>query len=119
MVKSEELAQPIVQAEAGELLMSGRMDADGIFWLQLFGELDLAAAETFTEVLASPEAEGCPLIIDLSGLDFIDSTGVACLLRANTRAELQRRDLRFMRGPEAIERTFHLTYLDRMLRFVD
>jgi anti-anti-sigma factor len=110
---------PVVQAEVGDLLLTGRVEGDGTFWLQLFGEFDMAAAEAFTEILSMPEAADRPVVIDLSGLDFLDSTGVACLLRANSRAELRRQELRFTRGPVKVARILELTGVEHLLRYLD
>jgi anti-anti-sigma factor len=48
--------------------------------LSLSGELDELAAPVLDEALGDEERE--PLIVDLSGLDFICSAGIHVLLRA-------------------------------------
>jgi anti-sigma B factor antagonist len=110
---------PAVNVEGGELSITGRVEADGTLWLQLFGEFDLAAADAFTEVVALPEAKSRPTVIDLSGLDFLDSTGVLCLLRASSQAELRRQELRFTRGTGKVARILELTGVEQLLRYVD
>ena len=51
--------------------------------LQLSGELDL---ENATDVLRAAAAlDGSTLILDLRGLEFIDSSGIAVLLRIRRR----------------------------------
>ena len=56
--------------------------------LQLSGELDIAAAPTLEEQLASVFADGPNmLVVDLRRLEFIDSTGLSVLVKANQRAE--------------------------------
>ena len=42
------------------------------------GELDLATADRFTEVVGPELAQG-PVVLDLAGLAFLDSSGVAAL----------------------------------------
>jgi anti-anti-sigma factor len=44
----------------------------------LFGELDMASAPTLTAALAAT-VDGSPVVLDVSGLTFIDSVGVGCL----------------------------------------
>lgn len=46
------------------------------------GELDLANAGTAESELEAAMADGTPVVIDMRGLEFIDSTGIAMLVRA-------------------------------------
>ena len=46
------------------------------------GELDLGTAPALEVPLAEAVEAGAPLLIDLSGCDFIDSTGIALIVRA-------------------------------------
>jgi len=92
-------------------------DDDGRTVLQLCGEFDLASAPAFEAELARAEAEPGPLVIDLSALEFIDSTGIGQLLAAHTRAECDGRELVFLSGPPSVEKILRLTGLDQILRF--
>ena len=50
------------------------------------GELDIASVEQLERVLLDVEqADGEPIVLDLTGLDFIDSTGLRLVLDANAR----------------------------------
>ena len=53
------------------------------------GELDLATAERLARALEQVEARSAlrELVLDYSGLDFVDSTGLQLLLDADVRAE--------------------------------
>lgn len=68
---------------AGPLQVSAA-EQDGKRTLFLRGELDLANAETVEQVLQGALAESsCSrLVLDMSELEFIDSTGIAILVRA-------------------------------------
>jgi anti-sigma B factor antagonist len=46
------------------------------------GELDLANAGTAEAEVAAAMADGTAVVIDMRGLEFIDSTGIAMLVRA-------------------------------------
>jgi anti-sigma B factor antagonist len=73
-------------------------DGDGAPVLRLFGELDLVSAESVQHALvALARAE---VIVDLTNLEFIDSSGLAALLRARRRIEEsgQRLEIRGARG---------------------
>jgi anti-anti-sigma factor len=54
--------------------------------LMLSGELDLAVAEQLESRLGELQGRGCRVVLDLSRLRFIDSTGIALLIRAVAQA---------------------------------
>jgi anti-anti-sigma factor len=56
---------------------------DGVWVIAVSGELDLNTAPRLDESLAEPlESEKSALVIDLSACEFIDSTGIALIVRA-------------------------------------
>jgi anti-anti-sigma factor len=73
------------------------------------GELDLAVANQLDQVLERTTTRR--ILIDLSACDFIDSSGIAVILRANLAA--QRRDNRILvhSANEAVQRTLAITGL--------
>ena len=105
--------------EDGTLAVETYRDGDGTTVLQLYGEFDLASAPTFEAELTRAQSEVGPLVIDLSGLDFIDSTGISQLLAAHTRAEGEGRELAFLNGSPPVDRVLRLTGLDEILMFAD
>jgi len=58
-------------------------------------------------------------IVDLSGLDFIDSTGLGALVQAHRSDREDGNRLRFLRGSAPVQRVMELTCLDRSLPFAD
>jgi anti-sigma B factor antagonist len=76
----------------------------------LRGELDLEHAYTFDEEMRLVEGTrpSC-LVLDLRGLSFLDSSGLARLLAANRRAQRERRRLLLVRGPVAVQRLLAIT----------
>ena len=56
------------------------VDADGAARLSLIGELDIAVADWVEERLRALRDDGRPVRLDLSQLDFIDSSGVRALV---------------------------------------
>jgi anti-anti-sigma factor len=62
--------------------MEEHLDADGRRRLDLIGELDLAVAPAVTARVQELAGDGCVIHLDLSRLDFIDSTGIRELLEA-------------------------------------
>lgn len=57
---------------------------DGDRELRVEGELDLAVADQLQDALDGIEAKR--VLIDLAACDFIDSTGIAVIVRADQRA---------------------------------
>jgi anti-sigma B factor antagonist len=84
--------------------------AGGAVRLALRGELDLEHAYTFDEELRRIEADRPPcLVLDLRGLRFLDSSGLARLLAAHRRAKRDRRRLLLVRGGPAVQRLMAIT----------
>jgi anti-sigma B factor antagonist len=62
-------------------------EKNGVRVLRLRGELDLATAEKLTDGLSG--LQDSDVVVDLSGLTFIDSSGISVLVREyNRRGEL-------------------------------
>jgi anti-anti-sigma factor len=55
-----------------------RSEADGV--LRLFGEFDLSAMDDFLQVAMSAAGIRKETVLDLSGLDFVDSSGLRAIL---------------------------------------
>ncbi|HEX4751501.1 MAG TPA: STAS domain-containing protein [Solirubrobacterales bacterium] len=65
----------------GILKLSERRLASGALEIEVDGELDLSVAGQLQEAI--DRAESGPTLIDLARCTFIDSTGIAVVLRAN------------------------------------
>jgi anti-sigma B factor antagonist len=106
-------------ARPGPLHIKHEPDAQGIV-LTLTGELDLASAPELDRRLRELErANPGRLLIDLSGLEFMDSSGIALLIRAQRSASDNGHRLSLRRGPRQIERLFELTRLVDHFTFED
>ena len=82
----------------------------GAIRVALRGELDLEHAYTFDEELRRVEALKPPcLVLDLRGLTFLDSSGLARLLAARRRARRDQRRLLLVRGSRAVQRLMAIT----------
>ena len=78
--------------------------------VSLRGELDLEHAYTFDEELRRVEgARPSCLVLDLRGLSFLDSCGLARLLAARRRARREKRRLLLVRGSVAVQRLLAIT----------
>jgi anti-sigma B factor antagonist len=84
--------------------------AGGAVRVALRGELDLEHAYTFDEEMRGVEGIRPPcIVLDLRGLSFLDSSGLARLLAVNRRARRERRKLLLVRGPAAVTRLLAIT----------
>jgi anti-anti-sigma factor len=69
-------------------LTTGR-DPDGAPVLSATGEIDMSNAETFAAALsAAVTAEGRPLVVDLTAVQYLDSAGLAALFHHADRIEV-------------------------------
>jgi anti-sigma B factor antagonist len=92
---------------------------DGV-QLALKGELDLSTIEKVEQELTRAEDGGHRVIVlDLSGLTFLDSTGLRTIVTADQRARRADRRLVVVKGPETVHRVFTITRLDERLEMVD
>ena len=95
-------------------------DRDGLVQIALRGELDLSSAAKLQEELRRVEAASPPvLVLDLSKLVFLDSTGLRCLVTADERARAEGRRVVIVRGPDPVQRVFSITRLEERLEMVD
>ena len=86
---------------------------------QVAGELDHHGAKAVMEELDRYIDEILPreLILDLGGLTFTDSSGIAVLLRAQRRMGQLQGAVRVVNTPAQAERVFQAAGLGRLIRF--
>jgi anti-sigma B factor antagonist len=91
---------------------------DGERVIAVTGELDLGSAERVQQELGRAQAddEG-PIVLDLSGLTFIDSTGLRVIIEANERLAAGESGWAIVPGPEPVHRVFELTGTAERLPF--
>jgi anti-sigma B factor antagonist len=90
--------------------------AGEIVRLSLTGELDLATTPMLEERLTRLRAVRSPVRLDLSKLDFIDSTGLHLLVRMVGEARIKRWPLEV--EPEVAPQVMHLLKLMHLERIV-
>jgi anti-sigma B factor antagonist len=78
--------------------------------ISVSGELDLASSPALEEELARvASSDADVVIVDLRGLEFMDSTGLSVLVRAHQRAEENGRRLGLVNGSQQVQRLLTLT----------
>ena len=103
-----------------EILDVSSEDRNGLVHVALAGELDLSTVAKVQEELRRVEANApATVVVDLSKLTFLDSTGLRCIVTADERARAEGRRIVIVRGPDAVQRVFTITRLDDRLEMVD
>jgi anti-sigma B factor antagonist len=89
--------------------------------IALAGELDVAGSATLEHEIERVLADHEPraLVLDLSQLDFMDSTGLRLVVLADARSREQRRRFALVRGNEDVHRVFEITRMADRLEFLD
>jgi anti-sigma B factor antagonist len=92
---------------------------DGVAVLELSGELVFETARKVErELRVLEEQKPERLAIDMRGLSMIDSTGLALVVSADSRARAEGRRLLVVEGPDPVQRVFRMTRLDDRLHMV-
>lgn len=110
---------------AGELIELGGLTmrserAGDVHTIRLSGELDLATADDVERELERVEAtDAATIVLDLSGLTFMDSTGVRLVVNAHARSRAAGQRLTLLRGQAAVQRVMELSGVDALLPFAD
>ena len=101
----------------GELVLDDRPRKDS-HTLALAGELDLATAPDLEAMIRSLCGDGaCEIVLDLSQVSFLDSSGLRAILSAKTPCEEHSCQLVLTRPREPVQRLFELTGLLDKLSF--
>jgi anti-anti-sigma factor len=85
----------------------------------LFGDLDHAGSGALGKTLRRTIAAHESVVLDLSGLDFMDSSGVMALVEADLHARLAGHRFEILRGPRPVQRVVDLCGLTGQLPFAD
>jgi anti-sigma B factor antagonist len=101
-------------------LLTIRGESQDAYVVAIEGEMDGSNARDLELELIRIEATGVSrIVLDLSGLEFVESTGLAVIVRAHRRSKRNGHSLGFVRPQGHVSRTFEVTGLDKELSFVD
>jgi anti-anti-sigma factor len=110
-------ASELIKLRPGELRISSVREGD-VHIIALTGELDLATADELERELLRVEATDAEsIVVDLSSLRFMDSTGIRVMIAADARSRADSQRLALLRGPDAVQRVFELTGVVDLLPF--
>ena len=85
------------------------------------GELDLSGAAVLQAELdrLAEDNELGGVVLDLRGLEFMDSSGLRLVVLADMQAREAGRRFALVRGEETVHRVFEITRMSDRLEFVD
>ena len=84
----------------------------------LFGEVDFDPVGQIRELLVTSTAVAKRVVLDLSGLTFLDSSGVHMVLETDAVARAAGWELRLIGAPVDVQRVFDLTGARARLPFL-
>jgi anti-sigma B factor antagonist len=79
------------------------------------GDIDMASSQAFRDALLTAQRGAPDVMVDLSEVLFIDSTGINALIQAYRRAP-DRGSLRLVSPRPAVRRVFEITGVSELLR---
>jgi anti-sigma B factor antagonist len=101
----------------GRLTVSSEREGD-VHTISLTGDLDVATAQAVQRELERVEAtDALSIVVDLSGLVFVDSAGIRMLLNADARSRADGHRLMLLPGSGAVQRVFEICDVQRKLPF--
>jgi anti-sigma B factor antagonist len=84
------------------------------------GEVDLSVAATFSTQLAEHcVAPGRPVVLDLSALDYADTSALRALVAVTAQARAEQQSLTIASASRPLRRVIELTGLDDVLVIAD
>jgi anti-sigma B factor antagonist len=86
--------------------------------LAIHGELDLATVDDVRARLDALRAERRPVLLDLDGLEFMDSTGIRLVLQAAQDGARTGWEFSITRGSRAVRRVFEAARIEDRLPYV-
>ena len=85
-----------------------KVDPDGKGVLKIDGDIDMAAGPVLRKAMLEQEEQG-DVVLDLSGVSFIDSSGLRTLLDAARRAEEREGTLTLRKAGPEVRRLLEIT----------
>jgi anti-sigma B factor antagonist len=103
---------------ADQLLIDVRREPDRVV-VRLEGELDLANAPLLKTAIEEADAAESPmLVLDVQGLEFIDSTGLRVVLWARERCQDGGREFALTQGSPQVQRLLAVSGAGEHLRII-
>lgn len=108
METGERVGSP-TRGDGAGFVVERRRDADGTVRLILDGELDVVSRDALRAALEREERAGTAVVVVLDQLDYIDSAGIAELLRASEHADRAGRRFAVTPGSANVARVLQIS----------
>ena len=79
------------------------------------GEVDISTVPRLNELLAEALDKSSTVVVDLTNLDFLDSSGIAALVRAQERASTELAALVLRSPNRAVRRVLSISGVDQVM----
>lgn len=94
-------------------------EEQGAIVVQLEGDVDLQSSPEARKVLLDTVGKGMPILVDLSQVGYIDSSGVASLVESFQAARKAGQDLILVSVSDGAKRVLELARLDKVFTICD
>ena len=98
--------------------VAAREGREGAVIVGMRGDLDIATVPEVDRVMREVCRPGARIVLDLRGLDFMDSSGIGLISRSRREAETDQWTLQVIPGA-SVARVLQLTQIDTLLTLVD
>ena len=99
--------------------MSFRISEDGAAaTVFLTGDIDLETSPLARQTLLAAVDKGMPVVVDMGGVSYMDSSGIASLVEAFQKAKSAGHDFSLARVGGTVQKVLALARLDKVFRIV-
>ena len=102
----------------GPLRIEASIRADGAVVVQVEGEVDASVDERLADVILLG-GSGLDLVLDMSGVTFLDSTGLRALIRAQRACDARNQRFVVIAPSAIVRRVFEIAGVEDFLTIVD
>jgi len=108
-------------SETGGVILHAHVkEVGGVPVVELEGEIDLSTSSVFKETVYQVIESGHnDVIIDLNGLEFMDSTGLGVLVAALKKTSMEGGSIKLICNKRNILKVFTITGLDKVFSIYD
>lgn len=96
-----------------------KSEQDGALVVQIEGEIDLSTASQFEKELLDSMGQGANLVVDLAGVDFMDSTGIGVLVRTSKKVTANGGIMGLLSAKGSVRRVIEVSGLDGVIPLYD
>lgn len=82
----------------------------------LTGDIDLETSPLARQTLLAAVERGMPVVVDMAGVSYMDSSGIASLVEAFQKAKSAGRDFSLARVGGTVQKVLALARLDKVFR---